>query len=335
MAHVLRKITTRLTTKLALQTPIVSAPMAYAAPGRLAAAVSRAGGLGLIGGGYGDIDVDEAFRQAGNAQVGIGFITWTLAKHPEQLHMALKKSPKAVMLSFGDPAPFAESIKASGAVLICQCQSMSHVKEALAVEADVIVAQGGEAGGHSGSRGTMSFVAETASYLRLHSPDTLLLAAGGIADGRGLAAALMLGADGALMGSRFWATPESGAAPAFVDAAVHANGDATVKTTIPDLARQRYWPSQFQCRVMENKMIREWHARESDARSCPSVHEELIRQYATGNATQDPESGGVVFGEAAGLIDDTPSAEVLVGRITEEAADCLSAGAQYLRPAQR
>ena len=193
-------LSNRCTRGLDLRHPIVSAPMAFAGGGALAAAVSRAGGLGLIGGGYGDPAwIEEQFDAAGAARVGIGFITWSLRKSPSLLTDALKRRPAAVMLSFGDPRPFAGDIRSAGAKLICQCQNMEHVEDALDVGADVVVAQGAEAGGHGALRGTLSFVPEAANFLARRSPDTLLLAAGGIADGRGLAAALMLGADGVLM----------------------------------------------------------------------------------------------------------------------------------------
>ena len=201
---------TRFTRALNIRYPIVSAPMAFAGGGALAAAVTRAGGLGLIGGGYGDPTwIEDQFDAAGDQRVGVGFITWSLRKSPSLLTDALKHRPAAVMLSFGDPRPFVDDIRGAGAVMICQCQNMEHVQDAVDVGAEVVVAQGAEAGGHGALRGTLSFVPEVADFLAKHSPDTLLLAAGGIADGRGLAAALMLGADGVLVGTRLWASKEA------------------------------------------------------------------------------------------------------------------------------
>ena len=203
-------ITTRLTDRLGIAHPIVSAPMALASGGALAAAVSRAGGLGLIGGGYGDSDwVRAQFAAAGSERVGVGFITWSAQRSPRVVAEALEFRPAAVMLSFGDPADFAEQVKSAGAVLICQCQNLSHVERAIEVGADVVVAQGAEAGGHGSLRGTLSLVPEVADFLTEFSPETLLLAAGGIADGRALAASLALGADGVLIGTRLWASEEA------------------------------------------------------------------------------------------------------------------------------
>jgi nitronate monooxygenase len=214
---------TRLTQKLGIEHPIISAPMGYAAGGRLAAAVSEAGGFGLIGGGYGDAEwLKREFAASRNARVGCGFITWSLAQKPHLLDLVLAHAPAAVMLSFGELAPFAQRIKAAGAMLICQVQTLALAREAVAAGADVIVAQGGEAGGHGLERATFTLVPEIADYLAVSAPDTVLAAAGGIADGRGLAAALMLGADGVLVGSRFWASAEALVPPTFQAAAVAA-----------------------------------------------------------------------------------------------------------------
>src|SRR5689334_1801180 len=185
------RLRTRLTERFELEHPIISAPMGMTAGGRLAAAVSNAGGLGLIGGGYGDESwLEREFAAAGNARVGCGFITWSLAKRPELLDLVLARLPAAVMLSFGSPLVFGKQIKAAGTKLICQIQNIEHARAAVDVGADVIVAQGSEAGGHGLLRSTFTLVPEVADYLAKVAPATVLVAAGGIADGRGLAAAL-------------------------------------------------------------------------------------------------------------------------------------------------
>ena len=148
----------------------------------------------MLGGGYGDGEwIEQEWARAGNARIGCGFITWALATQPATLDMALAHAPAAVMLSFGDPRPFAPAIKEAGRLLICQVQDMQHAEAAIDVGADMIVAQGTEAGGHGARRATLTLVPEVADLLARRSPDTLLVAAGGIADGRGLAAAMMLG----------------------------------------------------------------------------------------------------------------------------------------------
>lgn len=225
------RLQTRLTERLGIEHPILLAPMGVMAGGRLAAAVSNAGGLGIIGGGYGDADwLEQQFTAAGNTRVGCGFITWSMAQNPKLLDQVLDHKPAAVILSFGDPSPHAAKIKQRGIPLICQVQGMKYVRDAVDAGADIIVAEGCEAGGLSGHRGTLTLVPEAADYLSKHSPETILVAAGGIGDGRGLSAALMLGAEGVLIGTRFITAKESEAPEGFREAIIKADGDSTMKS---------------------------------------------------------------------------------------------------------
>ena len=319
---------TRLTETLGIEHPIISAPMAFAAGGKLAAAVTAAGGLGLIGGGYGDAEwLEREFCEAGNARVGCGFITWSLAKRPELLDAALAHSPAALMLSFGAPAPFAPRIKAAGAALICQVQNMEHARAAVDAGADVVVAQGAEAGGHGAVRATFTLVPEIADYLAQAAPATRLVAAGGIADGRGLAAALMLGADGVLIGSRFWASAEALVHPAFQNAAIAADGDATIRTSVVDIARKIDWPKPFTARVMKTRFVSEWHGRETELAQ-PDVAKRETARYIAAMQNGDADNTGVWVGEAAGLIRDVRAAGDLVREIAGDAERLLSDQAQ-------
>lgn len=221
---------TKLTDRFGIRYPIIQAPMAFAAGGKLAAAVSSAGGLGFIGGAYGDADwVSEQFNVASNQSVGCGFITWALKNQPDLLGRVLERNPAAVFLSFGDPAPFIDTIKSANVPVICQIQTLRDAKHAIDVGADVIIAQGSEAGGHGEKRATFTLVPEVADYIAQNAPDIILCAAGGIGDGRGLAAALMLGADGVLVGSRFWASNEALVHPKMLQAAIVADGDDTLR----------------------------------------------------------------------------------------------------------
>ena len=320
---------TRLTRRLGIAHPIVSAPMALAAGGALAAAVTAAGGLGLIGGGYGNGDwLEQQFEAAGNQAVGCGFITWSMAQQPHLLDLALSHKPRALMLSFGDPAPFAPKIRQAGALLICQVQTMALARTALSAAADIIVVQGSEAGGHGAVRATMTLVPEVADLLLQEAPETLLLAAGGIADGRGLSAALMLGADGVLVGSRFWASREALVAPAHHAAAQAATGDATIRQIATDIARSYNWPPQFTARVLQNSFTQRFAGREAELRA------ELVAyagEYASAFAAGDADRAGVWVGEATGLIHDIPGAGEIVERMVTEAARLLASGGGYLR----
>jgi hypothetical protein len=188
-------IRTPLTTLLGITHPVIAAPMAFVSGGALAAAVSNAGGLGFLAGGYAESRdfLQRELRAAGNARVGVGFITWSLAERdPELLALALDHAPAAVWLSFGDAEPFAGRVKAAGSALILQVQSVAMARQAVDLGADVIVAQGAEAGGHGDIRSTLPLVPAVVDAVH----PVPVVAAGGIADGRGLAAALMLGAAG-------------------------------------------------------------------------------------------------------------------------------------------
>ena len=320
---------TRLTEVFGIRHPLLCAPMALVTGGRLAAAVCEAGALGIVGGGYagalgGEPDLQKELEQVRDLKFGIGFITWALARTPQRLDEALDSAPFCVFLSFGDPRPFAERIQRRGAKLICQVQSLRHVDEALGAGADVIVAQGAEAGGHGARRSTFPLVPEVADHLARRSPGTLLLAAGGIADGRGLAAALMLGAEGAVVGSRFWSSREALTPTAATDRASRATGDNTVRTQAIDLLRGTPWPSEFSFRVVENHFTREWAHREREA---AEAYGSQAARFAEARASQNFDIAPIVAGEAIGLFRDRPPAATIVESMVAEAEARLRTGA--------
>jgi len=320
---------TRFTEGFGTRYPIVCAPMALVTGGRLAAAVSNAGGLGIVGGGYGGIlggepDLRQELTHVRGHKFGVGFITWALARVPHMLDEALSHSASCVFLSFGDPRPFAEPIRRGGAKLICQVQSLRHVDQALEAGAAAVVAQGAEAGGHGAKRSTLPFAPEVADYLSKHSPTTLLLAAGGIADGRGLAAALMLGADGVVVGTRFWASEEALTPPGATDRAISATGDHKVRTTAIDSLRGVPWPEEFSFRVVRNKFTEQWAHREAEA---AAEFGSLAGAYANARSRQDFDVVAIVAGECVGLIRDRPSAASLVDAMVTQAQSLLARGA--------
>lgn len=322
-------IRTRLTERFGLEHPILSAPMAFAAGGRLAAAVTNAGALGLIGGGYGDADwLDQAFQDAGNARVGCGLITWKLAEQPEVLDLVLAREPAVMFLSFGDPMPFSARIAEASIPLICQVQTLRDAKRAAEAGASVIVAQGAEAGGHGERRATLTLVPEVADWLASNAPDVLLLAAGGIADGRGLAAALMLGADGVLVGSRLWASQEADVSQAMVDAAISASGDETIRSTVMDKIRGLNWPDRYSCRVLRNGFTDRFH---DNLQELMSNADDAAAAWKAGWAAGDPERANTFVGEAAGLINDRPPAAEIIAGLSRDAESLLSTAPAKLR----
>lgn len=313
---------TALTELLGIRHPIVLAPMGATAGGALAAAVTRAGGLGLIGVGYADEDfINREFDAAGNQPVGIGFITWDLAKQPKRLDAALARKPRAVMLSFGDASPFVKPIKDSGAKLIMQVQSLALAREAKRLGADVIIAQGVEAGGHGGDpnsgRSTLPFVPATVDAVA----PVPVVAAGGIADGRGLAAALALGASGVLIGTRFIAASESLSHANVKQRVAAAGGDDTLRTRVFDIGRAIDWPEQYTGRALANDFSGRWHGRESDLRG--ALDTERPRYFAAANKG-DTGTMVVWAGEGLDLIRDVEPAAQIIERIVAEAEAALA-----------
>lgn len=313
-------IATPLTALLGIKHPIMLAPMDTIAGARLVRAVSEAGGFGILGGGYGDrarLETETAKLKNFSGPFGIGFITWSMAKQPELLDVALAARPRAIMLSFGDPKPFAGSIKDSGALLICQVQSEDMAKQALDAGADVLIAQGTEAGGHGASRTTMDVVP---AVIDLAAGRVPVVAAGGIADGRGLAAMLMLGASGVLMGTRFYASLEADGADEAKRRIVAAGSGDSVRGVVPDWSRNLHWPAPFTGRTLINDHIARWTGREVELlQNAAAVSAEYFAARAAGNF----DVAAVFAGEAAGLIHDIPPAAEIVDRIVGEAEQLL------------
>jgi nitronate monooxygenase len=308
--------------------------MALATGGALAAACAKAGALGLLGGGYGDLTwtqreyalATELLKSdaTSHARLGCGFITWKLDENAEALDWVLTQKPCAIMLSFGDPRPYAARIAAAGAQLICQVQRLEQVAQAVEAGASVIVAQGGEAGGHGANalegRSTFTLVPEIADYLAAHSPNTLLLAAGGVADGRGLAAALLLGADGVLIGSRLWASTESLAASGAKEQAAQTNGDGTARSAVFDILRRKSWPAPYDFRAIRNDLHRSLENNVSALQANPDA---ARADYDAGVKAGDFTRAHATVGEAVGLMTDIPSAQTLIERITQQARSLL------------
>ena len=315
-----------LTEKFGLEYPIVLAPMGSIAGGRLAAAVSDAGALGLVGGGYGNPDWmrDELsiVRSETTRPWGVGLITWHASQ--EIVDLVLSYEPYAFMLSFGDPRPFVPAIKEAGCTLICQVQDVEDARVAKAAGADIIVAQGTEAGGHGANRSTLPLVPAVVDAV----VPTPVLAAGGIVDGRGLAAALMLGAQGALMGTRFYAATEAQGHQRAKERIVAARGGDTQRTRVFDVVRQHAWPQPYTGRAIHNLFIERWDAREDDLEA---ALDEEIPSFRAATKKGDFDTAMVWAGEGVDLISDVTSARELVRRIGAETEARLRQASELLR----
>ncbi len=309
---------TAFTEMLGIEYPIALAPMGGVSGGRLAAAVSNAGGLGLVGGGYGDSVWLSRELSLVRSQTrhpwGVGLITWSV--DASVVELVLEYGPHAVMLSFGDPRPYGSIVKAAGCRLICQVQDMAGARLALDAGADVIVAQGTEAGGHGAGRSTLPLVP---AVVDAAAPGPVL-AAGGIADGRGLAAALVLGAQGALIGTRFYASEEALGHPEAKRRIVAAHGEDTCRTTAFDVVRKLAWPEPYNGRALRNGFVERWRGREGELAAQVDLQQHV---YASAVQAEDHDVAVVWAGEGVDLINGIEPAGEIVRRVATEAADRL------------
>ncbi len=313
-------IRSRFTELFGLTHPVMSAPMAMHSGGTLAAGVSRAGALGSFGGIHATEGPEwvraqaDLVREQTDRPFAIGFITAFLPAMEGHFQAALDARPAAVALSFSDPGSWAARVRDAGLRLICQVQSFQDVELAVAAGADVIVVQGTEAGGHTGTMTTLPFLAGVAE----RHPDIPLLAAGGIASGRTLAAALLAGADGAWLGTAFLATDEAVEIGDDHKAAiVDSDGGDTVFTSAYDIASGLPWPPGIGERVRRDAFTDRWAGREGDLREHPAT----------------PTSAPILYGQSAHFVGGVRPAAEVVERISAEAEEVLrSRPAELLTP---
>lgn len=318
---------TALTSMLEIEHPIVLAPMGGVAGGALTAAVSEGGGLGLLGAGRGDevwLERECALARAATSKPwGIGFLAWGVTA--SVVDAAIDQSPAAIMLSFGDPGPFAEAIVNAGIPLMVQVTTLDEARRAIDVGANIVVAQGAEAGGHGGGRATLPFVPAVVDI----AGAIPVLAAGGIADGRGVAAAMMLGAAGAMIGTRFEATHEALLDAAESKAILAAGAADTVRGRVLDIATGSKWPARYGARTLRNAFTDTWQNRESALES----DEGALGEFRSGVARGDLDFLPIWAGEAVDLITELDSASTLVAQIADQAALTIAAMADAVRHA--
>jgi nitronate monooxygenase len=304
-------IRTRFTELFGLEHAVMSAPMAMHTGGALAAAVSGAGGMGSFGGIHETEGPDWVRAQAALVRgqtacpFAIGFITPFLPAFAGHFEAALDARPDAIALSFADPGEWGHRVKEAGVRLICQVQTFDDAVLAVAAGADVLVAQGGEAGGHTGTMSLLPLLAGIAERY----PEMPILAAGGIASGRTLAAALLAGADGGWLGTAFVATREAVEVSDEHKAAVVASDGAdTVLTSVYDIAFGAPWPPGIGGRVRKDAFTQEWAGREAELRECRD---------------NTKPSSPLYFGQSARFVDAIRSAADVVRLISASAEQFL------------
>jgi nitronate monooxygenase len=300
-------IKTPLTRWFDLSTPIIGAPMAGVSGGAMARAVSEAGGLGMIGisGAHSADFLTEqcAIPAADHFPFGVGLMIWVLENRPDLLEATIA-------------APYVGPLHDAGIAVCAQVNTAADVHRALDAGVDIVVAQGTEAGGHTGRRATLPLLQEA-----LTLTDRPVVAAGGIATGRGMAAALAAGAVGVWIGTPLLSCTEGLNAPALRERVRAASGDETVLTRAFDVAEGAAWPERWPGRALVNDFSREWDGREDELRETPDAR----RLVVEGRRTGDPANAPIYAGESVGLVTSERSATEVVRELDADAEKALRA----------
>lgn len=307
------KLQTPVCELLGIQLPIFQAGMSTYTTPELVAAVSNAGGLGIIGGLSRDADElrDEILkvRQLTSRPFGVNHVVSQLDS--DAIDVTLELGVPVLSLAWGKADEIVRRAHDAGMKVIHQVNTPEEAGRAASDGADVIVAQGAEGGGHVGAMSTLPLVPQVIDVVN----GVPVLAAGGIADGRGLAAVLMLGAQGALIGTRFLATPEARGRGHSKDAILNALGSQTMASKFFDDVLGLRWPGAL-VRSIRNPLLDRWAQRQQDwALAAEQIRPSLEAALAAGDF--------VIAGESSGLIHDIVPAGELVARIAREAEALL------------
>lgn len=309
---------TALTGLLGIDVPVIGAPMAGVSGGRLAAAVTAGGGLGLIGVGNstppGAILAEAAQAREAGERFGIGLMAWALPGNPGQFEATLEAGPALVSVSFGDLGPWVRRLRDAGVLVATQVGHVDGARAAADQGVDLIVARGAEGGGHGLAEvGTLPLLQGVLDAVSLP-----VLAAGGIGTSRGLAAVLAAGAAGAWLGTALLSCTEAANDPAARARVRAAKDTGTVYGRVFDIAQRIGWPPEFGGRALANDFTARWAGREAELAGDEQARAELsaARQRA------DYDTAYIYAGQGAGLVTEERSATALV-------AD-LAAGAERL-----
>ena len=317
---------TRLTERLGIEHPMVLAPMGLWSEVSLAAAVSNGGGLGTFGAAGRLMGLSEqyvrdtiaALRDRTDKPFGAGFITALIAENPANLDIVLEAGVPVVLFSFHDPSPYVPLAKEAGATTICQVQSFAAAQVAVDAGADVIAVQGNEAGGHTSGLNLVPFLTRVLDAF----PDVLVIASGGVTNGRALAAVLAAGADGAWMGTAFLAATEAAAVhSAHVEAILGSDGTDTIYSEVFDILleasyRGNNFPAGVALRSRPLPFIAQWHGREAELRE---RLEEVVPAFKAGFRTGAPDFSPLMYGQGARSVERQQPAERIIADISDAA----------------
>jgi nitronate monooxygenase len=322
---------TTLTSRFGVDVPVIQAPMAGAAGGRLAGAVSAAGALGMIGVGPSTSadwvreEVAVARDTAGDRPFGVGVMAWVLDSRPEQLDALLDTRPAFASVSFGDIAPYVRPLQEAGITVLSQAGTLEEALDAERAGVDLVVARGAEGGGHGRAEvATLPLLQQVLDHLRVP-----VLAAGGISGPRGLAAVLAAGACGAWVGTAFLACPEAMTVDVGRDRLLAASATSTVYGRVFDIGQRTAWPEQFGGRALRNAYFDRWVGREDELAADDEAH----RAVVAARQQLDPEIAPIYAGQGVGELTEVRSAADVVRHLAG-ASELLRAVAPVSSPAR-
>lgn len=303
-----------------LDVPILNAPMGGVAGGALAMAVTRAGGLGLVGVGSAGtvafLQQQTSIPRDADLRFGVGLIAWAVERDGALLDAAIDAAPSLISVSFGDGWGWVETVKAAGIATATQVYDIETAVRAQDAGVDVLVARGAEGGGHGMHRlGTLVLLQEV-----LEAVSVPVLAAGGVASARGLAAVLAAGAAGAWLGTPFLGCPESLATEAMRRRVVGADGGDTVTTGAFDMALGYPWPRRFEERVLRNELTDRWGGAEDELAADAGARAAL----ASAIEGADPALAVLDAGQGVGLVTGVRPAATVVDELSSGAAGLLA-----------
>ena len=237
-----------------------------------------------------------------------------MQKRPELLELAIAARPKLISISFGDPGPHVARLREAGILVASQVQSRRWAETALEADVDVLVAQGTEAGGHTGAVGTLPLL-----QIVLELTDRPVVAAGGIATGRGLAAVVAAGAAGAWIGTPFLLAHEARSTSRARDRIVAADETQTLYTSVYDRLQDKGWPEEFGARALRNPFGTHWTGREE----LLGAGSEARAAFDQAKANEDYDVAHLYAGQSVGLLDALRPAKEIIGEIAAQAEELL------------
>jgi nitronate monooxygenase len=304
---------TWLTRTLGIDVPLVQAPMARVAEGRLAAAVSAAGALGMVGVGPASTPewiLQQARVATGSGRpYGIGLMAWALEHNPAQLDAAMASDAALVSVSFGAFEEPVADLKRSGKTVATQVGNLAEARRAEAAGVDLLVARGGEGGGHGRNDvGTLPLL-----QLVLEEVDVPVVAAGGIATARGLAAVLAAGAAGAWTGTAFLTCRESASSGEARERLAAAGDTATAYGRVFDLAQRAAWPPEYGGRALRNAFFEQWEQHEEEL----GADDVAVERYAQAVRDRDFDTAVIYAGQGVGLLGPESTAADVVAAFAQ------------------